>query len=203
MRKLASAISILVAAAALALGADVWVNLQTGQVGVPEVIGSTHHPIANPPFLLENGYRMAEEPSKPAEGYERLAPVTWRQDPTNSSRALPEYHDTSIADRLEREAAEDLERNFSRYMYQDAFLLVCDRIAGNTNHTKLPMETLTVAFLQIRASDKDQYEKLRDGLQVINAALTRYETVWWDNCTWNSHTGVVQQATSLFNSILQ
>lgn len=181
----------------------IWVNLATGVIGIPARIDNITNPQFAPEFLLSKGYRQADPPAAPAPGYERLAAVSWVQDPQAPARAVPEYHDTLIADREAREYAQDLTNNFSRYVYQNTFLLMCDSLKGQDTHEKLTMDELTMLALVLRKTDKTKYENTRDGLTTINAALIRYDVGWWDNCSWNTNGTVVIAATNLFYNLQQ
>ena len=204
MRKLISIIAVVfLAFVSAATAATIWVNLQSQTVGVPDAIDNVSNPIFWPEFLYTKDYRQADEPVSPAEGYERLTPVTWIQDTNDVNRAVAVYHDTSIAERIARQHAQDLALNAPKYTYQDTFLLVCDTLTGSTNHNKLPLDNLTIILLQVKAVDKAKYENLRDGLSMLNTGLNRYSVAWWDTCSWESNTNIVSAATNLFNLMAQ
>lgn len=89
--------------------------------------------------------------------------------------------------------------NMQSYIYEDTFLLICDQLSSSTNHIKLPMESLSMILLQIKAADKPKYENLRDGLSMLNASLTRENVRWWDTIVWHAEPEVVTGAIQLLN----
>lgn len=88
-----------------------------------------------------------------------------------------------------------------RYVYENTFLLLCDQLSGQTNHAKLPMESLTLILLQVRQQDKNRYEIVRDALNMINSSLTRIDTKWWDVVQYRDIPSVVAGATQLMGLI--
>jgi hypothetical protein len=203
MSKYFSAIVGVVLLAGLAFGQETWINLETGRAGVPEVIDGHHHPIADVPFILSKGYRLAEPPAAPGAGYERLEPVTWIQHTNDATRAAPVCHDTLIADRLAREEAARLANNFDRLMCQNAYLLLCDSITGTTNHVKLGVVEMAAAMIAVRQSAPATYEMVRDGYNLINAALVASDPAWWDACAWEPNTNVVTAARTFKTMLTQ
>lgn len=151
--------------------------------------------------MYTKNYRQADDVVPPAEGYERLIPITWLQDTNDATRAVAVYNDTLITDRIARQHAQDITNNASKYIYQDTFLLVCDMLISSTNHTKLPLEQITTLMLAIKPVDKPKYENFRDGMSMLNTGLNRYSTYWWDACVWEPDTNIVAQATALFNAM--
>lgn len=108
------------------------------------------------------------------------------------------------AERIAQEQAAyiaDLQINAQRYIYENAFLLICDMLSGQTEHEKLPMETLSLILLGLRSQDKDKYEIIRDALSMINASLTRCDVKWWDVVKYRDIPEFVQGAQELLGLI--
>lgn len=94
---------------------------------------------------------------------------------------------------------QDLVDNAPRYIYENAFLMLCDRLTNQTSHYKLTIEQITGILLQIKPADKDAYEDLRDFLYMLNSALIRYNVCWWDDCTWREVPALIQGAEQLIS----
>lgn len=193
---------------------EIFVNINNQSKSVPKKIGSSFNvtPENSWELLHSLGWRRSTTPIEPLEGYERLDPVIYIQDTNDVDRAVATYTDTLIQDRLDAQAAElaqriaeqqtaDLANNAELYTYQNAFLLVCDTLRGDATHTKMSFEDITVALLTIKATNKDQYETLRDALNLINSKLILKNISWWDTCVWKDDETIINQAQALYNMI--
>lgn len=180
------------------------ININNQSTKVPKNLGGTFNvtPQNSWDALHALGWRWAEFPPEPAAGYERLTGVTYIQDPNDTDKAIPQYTDTLIQDRLDQEAAEDLVANAEQYTYQNVFLLICDALSGNTDHSKLSLDQLTGLLLPLRTSDPADYGVKRDALSLVNSKLIRFNTLWWDSCEWCADGGIVAQAQALYNQIM-
>ena len=179
-------------AASIAFGG--MVHLPDQATVKPNRIGNIDNP--NCETLLAHGWRYTTELPPVAEGYER-GPITWVEgDGTN---AMAQYTDTLIADRLAAEAAADLAANGSRYVLENQYILLCDALRQalglSPAQAKLGFEELPGMMMMLRAGSKDAYEKLRDAMDMVNAALIRYDVRWWDSAVW--HPQPELQAASL------
>lgn len=101
-------------------------------------------------------------------------------------------------------ASEDVTANLGIYAYQNAFLMLCDNVRGDSSHVKLPFETLPGLLKAIRkGGDKSRFEDLRDSFNTINQALIKKAGVnWWDSCVWHTDATVIATAQSIYNGLL-
>lgn len=185
-----------------------WVNIESQSRMVPNEINGTFNPQYDTALMQANGWRVADEPPAPAEGHERLLGFAFVQDPDHEGRAIPQYVDTLIQDRLDKEAADAVaaaqrrrEENFERYTYQNVYLLLCDNLTGNTDHAKLSFAQLTARGLLLRESDKPRYEKTRDALSLVHNALLWYDLLWWDTCVWTAEAS--DAALGLYTALMK
>jgi hypothetical protein len=85
--------------------------------------------------------------------------------------------------------ASDLAANASRYVLENQYIILCDALrqalGQPATHAKLGFEELPVMMMMLKAGSKDAYEKLRDAMDMVNAALIRYDVRWWDTAVYH------------------
>ena len=177
---------------------------------VPSQVGATFNFNSDPQncenWWKEQGWRRLTAEQTPAEGFRVGSSIV--VDSGDGETATIEITQINIAEEQEQQAAEqqalyeaDIVANASRYTYENAFLLLCDQLTQQSSHSKLPMEQLTVILAQLRTLDKDSYEKSRDILNVLNAALSRFDLKWWDVCQYRNVPILIQGAQQLLGLI--
>lgn len=153
------------------------INILTQSVTPPTQIDNIMAPDFDTLKLYD--WRMADESIPLANGYER----TWVQDPVNEDQAIPV--DTLIADRLERERLANIETNRERWTLENQFIVLCNNITSTTENKKLGFLELDAAISLLRQSDPDTAIGLSLRLLMLDAALKRYDLLWWDTCAWH------------------
>lgn len=93
--------------------------------------------------------------------------------------------------------------NSGVYAYQNAFLMICDTLSGTNTHEKLSFEAIPVYLKPLKASNREQFDALKDALSTINMALVeKAGTKWWTTCVWTEHPTVISNATVILNTLL-
>lgn len=153
------------------------INIVTQSIEVPNKIDNIMAPGFD--ILKQYNWRIADETILLEEGYERI----WVQDWNDIDRAIP--LDTLISDRLERERLADIEKNRERWMMENQFIVLCNNITNTEEYKKLGFVELEAAISLIMQSNPDTAVGLSLRLLMIDAALKRFDLLWWDTCVWH------------------
>lgn len=153
------------------------INIDTQSTEIPNRIGATMTPDFD--TLKYYNWRIADETIPLEEGYERK----WIQDPDNTFGAIP--IDTSIAERLERERLQNVEANRERWTLENQFIELCDQLTNRSSHMKLGFPELNAIITQSMEVDQSMAIKASLTLLMLDAALKRYEMLWWEKCEWH------------------
>jgi hypothetical protein len=160
----------------------------------PNVIGATIN--ATPEQAQAAGWRDVPEQPPLEAGYTRVSSAFGEGDGVTGA--------WTVVDRLQQEidaeqAAADLATNAPRYVLENQYIILCDALRQALGQTairaKLGFEELPPMMMMLKAGNKDAYESLRDALDMVNAALLRYDVRWWDNAVY--HPQPELQAASL------
>ena len=143
----------------------------------------------------KEGYRITKQ------GVEDIDGIYCRITVTDSINLAEEQAQQQAQQQATYE--QDLIANAQRYVYENAFLMLCDQLTVQTTHNKLTIEAITLILLQIKATNRDLYEDLRDFVNMVNSALIRFDVLWWDSCTWREVPTIIQGAQQLINLLNQ
>jgi hypothetical protein len=110
------------------------------------------------------------------------------QTPALVDGVIVDSPEARLAIQAEQYAA-DLTANAPRYVLENQYMILCDALrqalGQAPTQAKLGFEELPVMMMTLKAGSKDAYEKLRDAMDMVNAALIRYDVRWWDNAVWH------------------
>jgi len=192
-----------------------FVHLETQSFNIPNAINGTVNPQHNLGVMLNAGYRLYDEPQPPADGYERGA-VTWIQDPERPEYALPQYVDTLIQDRLDAEAAAAAARAAQIAAsqaaaaaaaahvssYGNAYLLLCDTVAGRTTHEKLSSAEMVPVMKALEISDNATYAKAVAAFTSLAFELIRSNVLWWDDVVWSDDPAIMAAGQAIYDGLM-
>lgn len=166
-----------------------YANIKTGEIvdSLPKVIeteiGTTHNPTIE--IAATIGWRCIVAIPEPPEGYKVNG---WTFDDLDGINC-----NLVISD-MENIAEENLKVNGDRWLLENRYIACCDQlrtVLGQTpNRIKLGFAELVPMMAQLKAVSSLGYSDLRDNMDMLNMALIRYDTKWWDDCVWHPEVGV-------------
>lgn len=173
------------------------IHIATQSDTIPTKLGATDNPGVD--TLIANGFRWCDDATIPAlaEGYERSA-VRW-DDSGDGVNGVAVYQDRLTAEIQAENYVMDLTLNGPRYVLENQYIILCDALRQSLGQqpaqTKLGFEELPAMMMALKAANVAAYETLRDAMDMVNAALIRYDVRWWDGAVY--HTQPELQAASL------
>jgi hypothetical protein len=94
--------------------------------------------------------------------------------------------------------AADLVANRKRYVYENAFILLCDMLSGQTTHTKLDEDVFPVAMATLKAQNESAFDNATDMFTFLDSRLSKLAGPnWWDTCVYRDVPELVTPAQTL------
>lgn len=136
---------------------------------------------------LAAGYRYAPVLPTLAEGMVRVSAVLVEGDGVTGAWQVVDKAQAEI----DAEAyASDFAANGARYVLENQYIILCDALrqalSQQATQQKLGFEELPTMMMMLKAGNVAAYDSLRDALDMVNAALIRYDVRWWDGATYHS-----------------
>ena len=194
-----------------------WANLD-GQHGIalpqlPQPCPSEVGPIFGTPnasqtasYYWRNGWRKIVTNATPDDGYRatgysvvELDYATCNTLITGQTNIALEAAEIAQAQAAAAQAAyiADLQANASRYAYENAYIMLCDTLRGDQQHTLIDGLEFAQRIMALKTASPADYDKMRDAFNFIKSQLDPIDLQWGKTAQYRDVPSLVAAAQQM------
>ena len=107
-----------------------------------------------------------------------------------------------IAAEAEQKRQDDIAANFNRYVLEDAYLLLCNTLRGDTSNLPITATEFISNMALLRTSNHERYEKIRDAFDFVKSQVDPEDVTWIRSVQYRNDAALVTAAQTLLGAWL-
>lgn len=157
-------------------------------------------------YYWRNGWRKILTNSTPDEGYRAIGYSVVELDYATCNVFITGQTNIALeAAQIALEQANaaqvaylaDLEANATRYAYENAYIMLCDTLRGDQQHTLIDGLDFAQRIMALKVSNLADYEKMRDAFNFIKSQLDPIDLQWGKTAKYRDVPSLVAAAQQM------